>query len=142
MSPAATPEEQRPALLRDAPAEAREFFEHCARGELAVQRCGACALLRHFPRPHCPRCLSSDYTWLVCSGAGVVHAFTVIRQNANPRFARRLPYCVAYVELAEGVRLLSGLRDVDVDAVHVGLPVQVVFIDEPDALPVPWFRPR
>ena len=130
-----------PDPLLNAPQEAREFYERCARGELAVQRCSACGTLRHYPRPHCTRCLSSGYTWQGCSGRGTLYTFTVIRQNLNPRFRERLPYVVAVVELDEGVRMVTGLAGIDAAHVDVGMPVEVVFETEPDGRTVPRFRP-
>lgn len=127
--------------LAGLPDEGREFFERCARGELAVQRCSACGLVRHFPRPHCTACLSPEWTWQTCSGRGTVYTFTVVRQNLNPRFRERLPYVVAVIELEEGVRLLSNVVGCEPDTVRVGMPVSAVFEAEPDGRTVPRFRP-
>jgi uncharacterized protein len=127
--------------LAGLPEEGREFFEAVARGELAVQRCSACGLLRHYPRPHCPSCLSPEWTWQACSGKGTVYTFTVIRQNGNPRFRERLPYVVAVVELDEGVRMLTNVVGCDVDEVRVGMPVAAVFEQDPDGRTVPRFTP-
>ena len=127
--------------LAGLPDEAREFFDRCARGELAVQRCSACGALRHYPRPHCPECMSPEWTWQASSGRGTVYTFTVVRQNLNPRFRDRIPYVVAVVELDEGVRVLTNLVGVDPDAVRVGMPVSVVFDEDPDGRTVPRFQP-
>jgi len=128
--------------LAGAPVEAREFFERCARGTLSVQRCSACARLRHYPRSHCPFCLSPEWQWQDCSGRGGVFTYTIIRRNENPRFRDRLPYAVAIVELEEGVQMLAGLVDVDVEDVSVGMPVEVVFDTDAESLSIPRFRAR
>jgi uncharacterized OB-fold protein len=127
--------------LAGAPTEAREFFERCARGTLSVQRCTACARLRHYPRSHCPFCLSPAWGWRDCSGRGSVFTFTVIRRNENPRFRERLPYAVAIIELEEGVQMLAGLAGVDVDGVAVGMPVEVVFEADAGGRSIPRFHP-
>lgn len=129
------------AALRGAPKETLEYFERCAQGVLAVQRCSACGTLRHYPRPHCTKCLSPDYEWRRCSGRAILHTFTVVRQNANPRFASRLPYCPAIIELEEGVRMLSEVTGVDADEVRIGMALTVRFDTEPDGLRVPRFIP-
>lgn len=121
--------------------EGREFFERCAGGELAVQRCSACGALRHYPRPHCPECLSPQWTWETASGRGTLYTFTVIRQNGNPRFRERIPYVVAVVELDNGVRMLTNVVGVDADQVRVGMPVAVVFEADADGRTVPRFTP-
>lgn len=127
--------------LATAPVEAREFFAHCAQGRLALQRCLGCGRLRHYPRSHCPFCLSPRYEWQPCSGRGTVYTHTVIRQNENPRFAQRLPYVVAIVELEEGVRMLSSVVGIDPAGMRVGMAVEVIFEDEADGRTVPRFRP-
>jgi uncharacterized OB-fold protein len=126
--------------LATAPVEAREFFAQCAQGVLALQRCTACERLRHYPRSHCPFCLSPGYEWQPCSGRGTVYTYTVIRQNENPRFAPRLPYIVAMVELEEGVRMLTSVVGIDPGALRVGMAVEVVFEEETDGRTVPRFR--
>ena len=127
--------------LSGLPDEGREFFERCAGGELAVQRCSACETLRHYPRPHCPVCMSAAWAWQTCSGRGTVYTYTVIRQNLNPRFRERIPYVVAVVELDEGVRLLTNVVGVDPDAVRAGMPVTAVFETDADGRTVPRFEP-
>jgi uncharacterized OB-fold protein len=127
--------------LAAAPVEAREFFAHCAQGVLALQRCTSCGRLRHYPRSHCPFCLAPGYEWQPCTGRGTVYTLTVIRRNENPRFAQRLPYVVAIVELEEDVRMLTSVVGIDPNAVRVGMAVEVVFEAEPDGRTVPRFRP-
>jgi uncharacterized OB-fold protein len=46
------------------------------------------------------------------------------------------------IQLDEGVRLLSNLVDCPVDAVRIGLPVEVVFDDVTPEVTLPKFRPR
>ena len=51
-------------------------------------------------------------------------------------------HAVAQIELAEGVRLTANVVDCPVDALRVGLPVEVVFDRVTEALTLPRFRPR
>lgn len=121
--------------------ESKGFWEACGRHELVVQRCGACAALRHYPRALCPRCLSDAVEWLRCSGRGTVYTFTVTYQNQAPAFRDALPYVLAYVELEEGVRVLTTLVDCAPEAVRIGMPVAVVFEDLAPDLALARFRP-
>ena len=57
-------------------------------------------------------------------------------------FKADIPYAVAQIELAEGVRLTASIVDCPVDALRVGLPVEVVFDRVTEALTLPRFRPR
>ncbi len=79
--------------------------------------------------------------WMHASGRGVVHTFTVIRQTAEPYFQTRVPYVVAMIELDEGPRIMAGVVGCGVDAVHVGMPVAVTFVDVGGSLWLPMFTP-
>jgi uncharacterized OB-fold protein len=121
--------------------ESKGFWEACRRHELYIQRCRACGRRRHYPRALCPFCLSSDTEWMRCTGRGTVYTFTVTHQNQAPGFRESVPYVMAYVELEEGVRLLTNIVDCPVETVRIGMPVEVVFGDVGDDLALPRFRP-
>lgn len=57
-----------------------------------------------------------------------------------PAFADRVPYNAVVVELAEGPFMVSNLVGVDHDAIAVGTPVEVTFVDLDDDLTLPQFR--
>jgi uncharacterized OB-fold protein len=121
--------------------ESKGFWEACQRRELVVQRCADCGALRHYPRALCPACLSARVDWQRCSGRGTVYTFTVTYQNQAPGFRDALPYVLAYVELEEGVRLLTNIVDCVPDAVRIGMPVEVVFEDATPEVTLPRFKP-
>lgn len=121
--------------------ESKGFWEACQRRELVVQRCGACGALRHYPRALCPNCLSDQVEWLRCSGRGTVYTFTVTHQNQAPGFRDALPYVLAYVELEEGVRMLTNIVDCPPESVRIGMPVEVVFEDATPAVTLAKFKP-
>ena len=89
----------------------RPFFEAAARGELLYQRCPTCGHRQFYPRAVCTAC-GADPEWATAVGRGVVHTFTVVRQNGMPPFKDELPYVVAMVELPEGVRMLGNVTGV------------------------------
>ncbi|MGZ4677984.1 MAG: Zn-ribbon domain-containing OB-fold protein [Acidimicrobiia bacterium] len=108
--------------------EAAEYFAGTVRGELRLQRCGACGLHHHYPRIACPHCGSDDLTWVTASGLGTVHSFTVIRQNGIPPFHGQVPFVVALVELDEpGARMLAQLPTVAPEAATIGQRVRAVY---------------
>jgi uncharacterized OB-fold protein len=121
--------------------ESKGFWEACQRHELYAQRCRACQSLRYYPRALCPACLSDDTEWLRCSGRGAVYTFTVTHQNQAPGFREQLPYVLAYVELEEGVRLLTNIVGCSPDDVCIGMPVEVVFDDVTAEVTLPKFKP-
>ena len=121
--------------------ESRPFWEACARHELYVQQCRACGRVFYYPRGFCLHDLTADFDWLRCSGKGTVYTFTVTRQNQSAGFRDTLPYVMAYVELEEGVRMLTNIVDCDPEQVRIGMPVEVTFEDLTDEVSVPLFRP-
>jgi uncharacterized OB-fold protein len=122
--------------------ESKGFWEACQRHELYVQRCTACGALRHYPRALCPACLSDRVEWVRCSGRGTVYTFTVTHQNQAAGFRDALPYVLAYVELEEGVRMLSNIVGCAPEAVRIGMPVRVVFEDVTADVSLPKFEPE
>jgi uncharacterized OB-fold protein len=122
-------------------AESKGFWEACQRHELYIQRCAACGTSRYYPRALCPSCLSDRVDWRRCSGQGAVYTFTVTHQNQAAGFRDHLPYVMAYVELDEGVRVLTNIVECAPDAVHIGMRVEVVFEDATAEVTLVKFRP-
>ncbi|MBC6448291.1 bifunctional MaoC family dehydratase N-terminal/OB-fold nucleic acid binding domain-containing protein [Actinokineospora xionganensis] len=118
-----------------------EFFWAGTRvGELRIQKCLACGEVRHPPGPMCPGCGSTELTHVVADGVGEIYSYVVHHHPPMP--GKRLPFVVALVELAEGVRLLAELIDADPAEVRVGLPVRVDFQRIDDELTLPVWRVR
>ena len=118
----------------------RVFFEAAARGELLYQRCPGCDHRQFHPRLFCTAC-GGDTAWATASGRGVVHTFTIVRQNGQPPFKDELPYSVAMVELDEGVRMLGNVTGCPVESVRIGLRVEAYAVECGDGLAVPFWRP-
>lgn len=121
--------------------ESKGFWEGCQRHELYVQKCRGCGALRYYPRAVCPTCLSSDTEWVLSSGRGTVYTYTVTYQNQAAGFREELPYVMAYVELEEGVRLLTNIVGCSPEAVRIGLAVEVSFEDVTPDITLPKFKP-
>jgi hypothetical protein len=122
--------------------ESRGYWEALVRHELYFQRCRDCGTKRFPPRAVCPACLSSATEWVRASGRGTVYTFTATHQNQAPGFRGDLPYVLAIVELAEGLRLMTNIVGCPPDAVYVGMPVEVVFEDVTAEVTLAKFRPR
>ncbi len=91
--------------------DTQPFWDACARGELVIQRCGACQRWLWQPRPICSSCQAPDPVWTRVPGGGRVASWTVLRPPTLPAHADRVPFVVLLVELDEGVRLLGYLVD-------------------------------
>jgi len=70
-----------------------------------------------------------------------VYTYTVTYQNQSPGFRDELPYVLAYVELDEGVRLLTNIVGCAPERVAVGMRVSVVFDDVTPEISLPKFTP-
>lgn len=118
----------------------RAFFEAAARGELLYQRCPACDHVQFYPRQLCTAC-GGDSAWATASGRGVVHTFTIVRQNGQQPFRDEVPYAVAMVQLDEGVRMMGTVTDCPVESVHIGMPVEAYAVACGEEIAVPFWRP-
>ncbi len=121
--------------------ENRPWWEALKRHELYVQRCRDCGELRYYPRAQCTECLSPRTEWVKCSGRGKVYSFTVTNQNQAPGFRESLPYIMAYVELDEGLKMLSNIIDCRPEEAKIGMPVEVVYEDVTPEVTLAKFRP-
>jgi uncharacterized OB-fold protein len=116
------------------------FWEATAEGRYLVQWCKVCERPVYYPRYACPVCLSDALEWRTSGGRGVVYAFSIVHTPAAPWMAERMPYVVALVDLAEGVRILTNIVDCDPGQVVVGAAVEVRWQPLGDGRAIPWFR--
>ena len=114
------------------------FWAGAAAGELRIQRCDACAALRHPPGPMCPVCGNDTAGYVVAAGTGEVYSYVVHHHPPVP--GKKLPIVIALVRLPEGVRIVGELLGADRDEVRVGLPVRAEFIRIDDDLTLPAWR--
>jgi uncharacterized protein len=101
------------------------FWAALRDGELRIQRCASCGVVRHPPRPVCARCGSTERGWETVSGAGEVWSFTIVHPPTLPAFADRTPYGAVVVRLDEGVFLVSNVIDCAVGDLAVGMRVEL-----------------
>ena len=112
------------------------------RGELLLQRCECCGAYRRAASDLCPKCLSTDSVWTAASGRGTVYSFAIVRQALDKAWVADVPYCVAIVALEEGPHLLSNVTGIEMEAIEVGLPVEVFFERVSEEIALPKFKLR
>jgi len=112
------------------------FWDGLRAGQLRVQRCAACGVLRHPPGPACMACHSLEWDSIVASGRGTLLAWTVVHQPRLPGFT--YPLAVGVVELEEGTRIAAPL-DGMAQGPRVGMKVQALLRDCTDAIRMPVF---
>jgi len=128
--------------LPEISAESKPFWDACARHELLVQTCRACGSVQYYPRGVCATCWSPDVAWTPSSGRGRVYTFTVTHRTQARGFRDDLPYVLAWIELEEGVQVMSNIVGVDPVKVAIGMQVKVTFEDVKDGLSIPKFTGR
>jgi uncharacterized protein len=114
-------------------AETRPYWEAARAGKLLVKHCTACNRSHFYPRTMCPFCRSTHTEWREVSGQGTIYSYTVMRR-AQP------PFVVAYVTLDEGVTMFTNIVECNPDALAIGQPVRVSFLER-EGLTLPVFAP-
>lgn len=122
------------------------FWSAAAERRLCMPRCRTCAAFVWPPRPTCGECGGEDFGWTDLSGLGRVYSFTVIRQvvggPAAKAFEPDIPYVVAWIDLDEGPRFTSNIVGCPIEAVSIGMPVEVTFEQASPDIWLPKFKPR
>jgi uncharacterized OB-fold protein len=117
------------------------YWAGALRGELLIQRCDACAQHWHPPLPRCPACHSAAITWVAASGRGRVYTYTVVYHATHVAMKDKVPYISALIQLDEGPRILTNLRNCAEEDVRVDMPVKVLFEPLSDEISLPQFEP-
>jgi uncharacterized OB-fold protein len=116
------------------------FYDGLREHKLLIQQCSDCETLRVPPRPMCGNCQSLSWQPIESGGRGSVYSYVMPQYPPLPFFD--YPYIVVLVELDEGVRMVSNLRDIDPADVKVGMAVEVFFqAFNDDELVLHQFRP-
>jgi uncharacterized protein len=120
------------------------FWDGTSIGELRIQTCNACGVLRFPPGPACPDCGAFDRGHVAAAGTGTVFSYVVHRHPPVP--GKELPIVIALIDLDEGVRMVGEVVDAVSDSgedaeIEIGMPLRVDYrrIDDELTLPV-WRR--
>ena len=112
----------------------RGFWEAAKQGKLLIGRNTKTGKVHYPPRPICPFDDEGEVEYVPASGEGTIYSFSVMRA--------KIPYAIAYVELAEGPRMMTNIVNCDFNALRVGQKVKLTFVpSEGDGQPVPMFTP-
>lgn len=110
-------------------------------GQLMLAECDACGKLHHPPQAVCPFCWNAKCSQKYASGYGTLNSFTVVHQNGDPTFAHLVPYVLAYVDLQEGLSMITNIVNCDVNDVAIGMKVKAVFEQTSDKTGAVLFEP-
>jgi len=125
-------------LMTEPSALSSEFWKAAADHRLVLPRCNETGQF-FFPPERCvPGTDNPDWSYAESAGRGKVYTFSVVHRPVSPDF--EAPYVLAVVDLDEGVPILTNIVDCAPEAMSVGMPVQVTFLDV-DGGSLPVFRP-
>lgn len=113
-------------MTRPAPAVGRDnefFWSGVSAGEIRVQRCADCKVLRHPPSPMCPTCQSLRWEAEPVDGSGTVYSYVVCHHPLPPWESG--PYAVVLVELEAGVRVVCSAPAIPLESIAIGVAVEV-----------------
>lgn len=129
------------SLFSVATVEAQALWSAFDEGRFALPECEACKRLVYYPRLHCPFCGAKAFRSVELSGGGTVYSFTrVMYSPFGKRWESEVPYCVAQIDLDEGVRFLSRIVG-DITGLHIGERVKVEFVKVAEQeRKLPFFR--
>ena len=118
---------------------AARFREELRERRLRFPRCPRCRRTFVPPRERCSRCLSRELEWIDAPARGSLYAFT--QQKVALRFVR--PDVLGVVELAfeDGPARVLTRIDGSFDALAIGMPVELDFVDLGDGVVLHQFRP-
>ena len=117
------------------------FFDGARAGLLMLQHCAACDRWSFPVRERCPHCLGAKLGWRAASGRGTLYTFAIMHQVMNPGFAGEVPYNVAQIDLAEGVRMVANVIGIANGELRIGMQLQAVFEEVGASVSIPKFRP-
>jgi len=118
-------------------AETEFFWRGLQEGRLLIQRCTACATLRHPPAAVCVQCHSLDWDSVASCGRGQLVAMTVVHQPRLPGFNYPLP--VGVIALEEGTRIVAPLAGIDPVAAQIGMRLRASILPRQDGYFMPYF---
>lgn len=124
--------------------ETERFWEAASEGTFLLKLCDNCGLRFFYPRAHCPDCFSDSVRWVESDGIGTVYSYSHTKRDPQLQHwpDRFFPIVVAFVELAEGPKVLSRIVDCDPEDVEIGMEVEVEFENWGDSgRVVPVFTP-
>ena len=130
--------------------ESGPFWDATRERRLVVQWCTRCDRGVFYPRAFCPYCAGvggdargGPLVWREASGRATVHAAVVEHrpEAAGASFAGGVPFCIALVDLEEGVRMMTNVVGCPPGDVHSGMPVTVSWEPLSDGRQLALFRP-
>jgi uncharacterized OB-fold protein len=117
-----------------------KFWEGTKQRKLLIQICKDCKSKIFYPRKFCPECWSGNLDWIEASGKATILTFSTAYSMVEPKFMDELSYTIAYVDLEEGIRMMTRIVECKPEDIKFDMEVEVVF-HEREGFFLPYFRP-
>ena len=121
--------------------QSAHYWKAAHDGQLMLAECEVCGKLHHPPQVVCPFCWTSKVKPKFACGRGTVNSFSIVYQNGDPAFKHLVPYALTYVDLEEGVSMVTNVVNCDVNKVSIGMKVKSVFEQTSDKTGAVLFEP-
>ena len=109
-------------------------------GQTFYPGCKDCKSKIFYPRKFCAECWSGNLDWIEASGKAKIYTFSTAYSMVEPKFMDELPYTIAYVDLEEGIRMMTRIVDCKPEDISFDMNVEVLF-HERNGYFLPYFRP-
>ena len=104
------------------------FWEWCAKGELRIQHCAACAQFSWPPVEACEHCGGEALDWQRMSGRGTVASWCSFERDYYGGILP-IPWDTILVELEEGPQFISNPSGFGREEIAIGMAVRLDFAD-------------
>jgi uncharacterized OB-fold protein len=101
-----------------------EFWDALRQGRFVTTRCSKCGKVSFPPQADCPRCMSSEFTWVDLGSEAKLVTFTYV-QITPASFVDSDPYIIAIAEFPDGLKVLAWLEGVRPEAAKPGMKLKV-----------------
>jgi uncharacterized OB-fold protein len=134
-----TSEYQKPLPVPDE--ASMPFFAGAREQRLMIQRCRACHTVMWPVKTRCINCLEPEPAWIQASGRATLYSFVLMHQVFHPGFAGEVPYNLAEVDLADGLRIISTIVGCPNEQLRIGMPLEATFEALTTEITLPKFKP-
>ena len=124
--------------------DTKGYWEGTREHKLMIQRCSRCGAYRHPPKPVCQECYSFEQELVESQGVGDVYSYIIVYHSVHPATKDVVPFNAVMVRLRDcgGAMITSNLVGVRNEDVNIGMPVEVVWEDVKEDIPLPRFQPQ
>ena len=116
------------------------FWEACRENKFLLHRCDVCGRY-YWPASLCTEHGGQSMQWVPASGRGTLYTYTVLHHAYTPAMKDKVPYVVGVIKLDEGPFFHSNVIDCPLEAISIGMPLEMTMTQHESGLTMPVFRP-